>query len=432
MKKRIMYLVFALFFIFSFQGKVFAKEVIKECNYTYVNELTKNGSTDTIPANQGGTITLKIYDDGTQSGTGKSNGSFFSENFGGNESILNWGKSDNDAPDIKSSSCPDYIGVIVQGWGDRKWYGFSSSNLSTDGPKVADHDNSDSMALLKRDDIDKPTYLCKYQFYTITVDTNQKTLTVDSTAANLNLFYWISDELKDSWFSVDRQTDECLATVACSKGTNLSGQANYYIFNDAMEASAAGYKNCEVKTCTGDDCSSSGAEYSCLTYNSYINEIDSLYSQIKNSSDSAETYKSVHEKEERLSALCKGVMGNYDYSENCVKACVNLEADIAKIKDKYGINGSGSNNVNCGLSARLANWIMKIINWLRYIVPVLLILLSVLDFIKAIASDSDDEVKKVTSKFAKRLIVAVLIFLVPLLLQFLLGIFGIDANNFCL
>ena len=72
-----MYLVFALFFIFSFQGKVFAKEVIKECNYTYVNELTKNGSTDTIPANQGGTITLKIYDDGTQSGTGKSNGSFF-------------------------------------------------------------------------------------------------------------------------------------------------------------------------------------------------------------------------------------------------------------------------------------------------------------------------------------------------------------------
>ncbi len=91
-----------------------------------------------------------------------------------------------------------------------------------------------------------------------------------------------------------------------------------------------------------------------------------------------------------------------------------------------------SNNANCKLSTRLVNWILKIINWMRYIVPVLLILLSVLDFIKAIAADSDDEIKKVTSRFVKRLIVAVLIFLVPLALQFLLGIFGIDANNFCL
>ena len=69
---------------------------------------------------------------------------------------------------------------------------------------------------------------------------------------------------------------------------------------------------------------------------------------------------------------------------------------------------------------------------MRYIVPVLLIILSVLDFIKAIAADNEDEVKKVTGKFVKRLIVAVVIFLVPLFLEFLLGIFGINTNNFCL
>ena len=255
---------------------------------------------------------------------------------------------------------------------------------------------------------------------------------MDSTAANLGLDYYISDELKTTWFSEDRKTDECLTTVACNKGASV--RASYYIFNDSMEAASAGYKNCEIKECTGDDCnSSSGTEYSCITYNSYIDDIDSLYSQIENSSGSVDSlYKSVHDKEERLSALCKSVMGNYDFSENCVKACVNLEADIAKIKDNHGIGQSGSNNGSCGLSARIASWIMKIINWMRYIVPVLLIILSVLDFIKAIAADNEDEVKKVTGKFVKRLIVAVVIFLVPLFLEFLLGIFGINTNNFCL
>ncbi len=432
MKKKIFYIVLTIFLSLTFQENVLAKTVVKECKYTYVNELKDTGSTDTRPASQGGTITLRIYDDGTQDGTGKSNGTFLAEDFGGNEKILNWGQADNDAPDIKGTSCPDYIGVIVQGLGDRKWYGFTSSNLSTDGKKVASHDNSKSMAVLKYDGIENPTYLCKYQFYNITVDTNQKTLTVDSTAANLGLDYYISDELKTTWFSEDRKTDECLTTVACNKGASV--RASYYIFNDSMEAASAGYKNCEIKECTGDDCnSSSGTEYSCITYNSYIDDIDSLYSQIENSSGSVDSlYKSVHDKEERLSALCKSVMGNYDFSENCVKACVNLEADIAKIKDNHGIGQSGSNNGSCGLSARIANWIMKIINWMRYIVPVLLIILSVLDFIKAIAADNEDEVKKVTGKFVKRLIVAVVIFLVPLFLEFLLGIFGINTNNFCL
>ena len=93
-----------------------------------------------------------------------------------------------------------------------------------------------------------------------------------------------------------------------------------------------------------------------------------------------------------------------------------------------GDGGSGS----CSLSKRVVNWLFKIIKWVRYIVPILLILLSVLDFMKAIASDSEDEMRKVGSKFVKRLIVAAIIFLLPLMLEFLLGIFGIATNDYCL
>ena len=59
-------------------------------------------------------------------------------------------------------------------------------------------------------------------------------------------------------------------------------------------------------------------------------------------------------------------------------------------------------------------------------------LYSILDFIKAIASNSEDEMRKVGSKFVKRLIVAAIIFLLPLMLEFLLGIFGIATSDYCL
>ena len=96
MKQTRIYLLFICFCLFFGGKNVLAKEVSKTCKYTYVNELTENGNTDTVAANRGGTITLSVYTDGSQDGQGKSNGTFLAENFGGHEEILNWAKSDND------------------------------------------------------------------------------------------------------------------------------------------------------------------------------------------------------------------------------------------------------------------------------------------------------------------------------------------------
>jgi hypothetical protein len=67
---------------------------------------------------------------------------------------------------------------------------------------------------------------------------------------------------------------------------------------------------------------------------------------------------------------------------------------------------------------------MNILRWVKYIVPVLLIVLSMLDFIKAMAGEKDDELKKAQKHFTVRLIAAVLIFLIPFILEFIFDKMG--------
>lgn len=117
-------------------------------------------------------------------------------------------------------------------------------------------------------------------------------------------------------------------------------------------------------------------------------------------------------------------------AKSCSTACSYLYAQIDKMCGKSG-PGPG-----CGsLGHKIVSWLFKIIKFVRYAIPALLIILSILDYIKAIASDSEDEMKKVVSRFSKRLIAAALIFIIPFVLEFILNIFnlpGLNADNlFC-
>ncbi|MDO4963845.1 MAG: hypothetical protein Q4E75_07120, partial [bacterium] len=55
--------------------------------------------------------------------------------------------------------------------------------------------------------------------------------------------------------------------------------------------------------------------------------------------------------------------------------------------------------------------------------------LGILDFIKAMSQDKDDEMKKAQKRFVIRLISAALIFILPFILEFILNKMGIDANG---
>lgn len=70
----------------------------------------------------------------------------------------------------------------------------------------------------------------------------------------------------------------------------------------------------------------------------------------------------------------------------------------------------------------------------RILVPILLVILGILDFAKAIFSSNEDGMKKAQQKFIKRLIAAIIVFLIPLLVDLLLEIANsiwayIDPNS---
>lgn len=177
--------------------------------------------------------------------------------------------------------------------------------------------------------------------------------------------------------------------------------------------------------------------YNCVTYSSSIQEIKKV---VENSdSKSCDNNPEFNYRYQELSQICESYRSTALYAtddgdkivaKSCQKACTRLRDDIA------GICNAAPEGGYCGsLGNKIVNWIFRIVRIVRYAVPVLLIILSILDYIKALAADDENEMKKVTGRFVRRLIAAALIFIIPFILDFVLRIFnipGLNASNpFC-
>ena len=77
-------------------------------------------------------------------------------------------------------------------------------------------------------------------------------------------------------------------------------------------------------------------------------------------------------------------------------------------------------------------WLLQqILNYAKIIGPILVAILSSLDFAKAIMASDDENMKKAESKLMIRLILAVALFLIPTLVSVILNIFGITTDQIC-
>jgi len=141
----------------------------------------------------------------------------------------------------------------------------------------------------------------------------------------------------------------------------------------------------------------------------------------------------INKTEENIKSQCTSILKNHDFEgvqKECIENCLNMKDILNGYRQGTDLYDDGKGNSGqCGFSTRLLLWVVNIMKWVKYIVPVLVIVLGILDFIKAIASDKDDEMKKAQGRFVKRLIAAALIFIVPFIIEFVLDKMGFVANG---
>lgn len=175
--------------------------------------------------------------------------------------------------------------------------------------------------------------------------------------------------------------------------------------------------------------------FPCSTYNKYYDQgksgIKNLFEkytkQCKNKSNKdnekcSEIMSEYNKKLSMLKGFCSNVINYRDSASTCMNECLTLQETIAKLT-------KNSEKRACYLSQEIVAFVYNILKWIKYIAPVIVIILSILDFIKAIAAQDDDAMKKAQGKFVKRLIAAALLFLLPLIIDYLLDVFNLNNES---
>ena len=77
-------------------------------------------------------------------------------------------------------------------------------------------------------------------------------------------------------------------------------------------------------------------------------------------------------------------------------------------------------------------WLLQqLLNYIKVLGPILVVVLSSIDFTLCIVNSDDDSMAKAKKKLGQRLILAALLFFVPTISMALLDIFGITADPTC-
>ena len=121
---------------------------------------------------------------------------------------------------------------------------------------------------------------------------------------------------------------------------------------------------------------------------------------------------------------------------------VSLDLSAYESHYAHGLIGKETSILDCdtllsgdGESDGIIKILKIIVNIVKFIVPVILIVMGSLDFIQAIFAQDDGAMKKAQGKFIKRVIIAIIIFLIPSALKLILtianSIWPAISSDFC-
>lgn len=84
------------------------------------------------------------------------------------------------------------------------------------------------------------------------------------------------------------------------------------------------------------------------------------------------------------------------------------------------------NSILC--SGKVGDFIKEIFHLVKFAVPILIIVLGMIDFIKAMTAQNNDDIKKAFNKLIKRIIIGICIFILPTIIDFLLKLMEINSE----
>ena len=98
---------------------------------------------------------------------------------------------------------------------------------------------------------------------------------------------------------------------------------------------------------------------------------------------------------------------------------------IANMNISYAANETGTAACKGLLGDKLTELLQDAFGLMKIAGPILVIVMTIIDLIKAVAAGGKDDLSKLGKKTIKRLIYAVLLFVIPELLDWLFGLFSI-------
>ncbi len=117
---------------------------------------------------------------------------------------------------------------------------------------------------------------------------------------------------------------------------------------------------------------------------------------------------------------------------NFTDADVKNEVENSFKQNVPSVSGDKDDTCTGILTAEMTKVVKNILTFIQYLGPVLIILFTSFDFIKASLSGDQSELKKASSRFVKRLIAAVLLFFISIIVSVLFDLAGITVPDDCL
>lgn len=115
---------------------------------------------------------------------------------------------------------------------------------------------------------------------------------------------------------------------------------------------------------------------------------------------------------------------------------INSKDEIEDLTDDYNNEEqdcSGNNSIlgDPEDEDSVAWLLQQALNYIKVIGPILVVILSSFDFLLVIVNSNEDAMKKAQKKLGYRLVLAALLFFIPVIVNVLLDIFGITSDPTC-